>query len=223
MPGLLEWTSLIFTIPILFGALLVLGSALGFVDFGGDVDVDADVEADVDADVDADADIDADAPDADADHEVHGGPGVLELFGFGKVPLSVLLMVAAFLFGGLGLCTTLALAAVLPQTALRALVSLAVALVGAGVFTGAIARVLARWIPTTETYATTHWELLGTSGVAELDIDPRFGRANVRDLTGSLIKIRCRSYGARIPKGAEVLVTDYDPEAGVYTVEPSPV
>ncbi len=219
MPGLLEWTSLIFVIPILIGVLLVLGSAIGFVDFGADIEVDADADAEADLDVEADAE----GPEADAEHGSHVGTGVMELVGFGKVPLSILLMVSTLLFGGLGLCTTIAFATLLPQAVLRALVALGVASFGTFILTGAVARFLSRLLPTTETYATTHWELLGTSGTAELDIDPRFGLANVRDTTGSLIKIRCCSYDAKIPKGTEVLVTDYDPERDVYTVEVSPV
>jgi hypothetical protein len=207
---------LIFTIPILVGVLLVIGSALGLSDFGTDLDLDADADADVELDADVDADV-------EADHGPHLGHGALELLGFGKVPLSVLITVATFLFGGLGICTTIAFASVLPHATVRALVALVVATSGTFILTGAAARLLARLIPSTETYAPTHWELLGASGTAELDIDPQFGLANIRDNTGSLIKIRCRSYDKKIPKGSEVLVTDYDPERDVYTVDLSPV
>jgi membrane protein implicated in regulation of membrane protease activity len=89
------------------------------------------------------------------------------------------------------------------------------------VLTRAVTRFIARLLPSTETYATREHELLGQTGIAELDIHARFGVANVRAPDGSLMKIRCRA-DQRIAKGSQILVTDYEPGLATYTVVPAP-
>ncbi|MEZ4221911.1 MAG: DUF1449 family protein [Polyangiaceae bacterium] len=213
----LAWNNLVFLIPIALAVVLMFGSATGLSEFGADVDVDADVNVDADADMDADADADA-----DTEHDADGGYSVLTLLGVGKVPLSLLLMTALFLFGGIGLCTSTILSPVLGGN-LAGVVALTGAVVGAAVLTGVVARIVARVLPSTETYAGDELDLVGCTGVALLDIGESFGVAHVADDGGALMKIRCRTYEGRIEKGAAVLVTELDPESHVFTVEKSPV
>jgi membrane protein implicated in regulation of membrane protease activity len=217
----LSWHNLVFLIPIALAVVLMFGSALGLADFGSDVDVDADADLDADADVNADADADADA-DTDGDHDADGGHSVLALLGVGRVPLSLLLMTALSLFGGIGLCTSTILTPVVGGSVAGG-IALATAATGALVLTGIVARVVARVLPSTETYAGDEIDLVGCTGIALLDIHESFGVAHVADDGGALMKIRCRTYEGCIEKGEPVLVTELDPVTHVFTVEKSPV
>jgi hypothetical protein len=204
----------------LFLSALVLGSVLGVGALLGGVDVDTDVEADLDADVDADieGDMDADASaegDGSGSAEAHGG-GFWAALGVGRVPLGLLVALDLLLFGGLGVIGAESLTPWLARYA-AATLWLPVALVG-GVWLGArVARFVARRLPTEETYAVSRDALIGRIARAELDVDARFGRAKVIDDGGALHFVRCRSTGPRIAAGTELVLTDRDPETGVYT------
>ncbi len=172
---------------------------------------------DVDADADMDADVDGDGDGSVPEH----GPahGILELFSIGRVPVAIVLMSLCLLFGGSGLALTFLLESWIDASWLTGVLSLVGAAFVAVVSTARVTRQVARWMPSTETYATRDEELVGQLGTAELDIHARFGVAHVHAPDGTLIKIRCRSAGERIGKGDPILVTDYDPATGVYDVE----
>jgi membrane protein implicated in regulation of membrane protease activity len=215
MTTFLAWHNLLFYLPLLLGIILVLGAAMGVADFAGDIDVDMDIDADADMDLDADADADGDA---DSDGGIGAVRGLLMLLGVGRVPLSILMMVALLVFGGVGISAKMML---LPSTGVLAAtgVAAAIAFVSMLVLSGVSARGIAKLVPSTETYARSGDALIGSVARAHLRIDTGFGLAQVTDDTGTLFEIRCRSYGARIAKGSEVLITEYDAESDVFTVE----
>jgi hypothetical protein len=130
------------------------------------------------------------------------------------VPLSLLLVTAFVSFGGFGL----GLGYLLPGA-----VAAGVAVAATFAALALVSRVFARFVRPVETYALPLEHLVGRVGVAELDIDPRFGVALVNDDTGSLMQIRCRSYALPIRKGEPVLLTEFDPDTGSFTVERSPI
>jgi membrane protein implicated in regulation of membrane protease activity len=209
----LHWTTLVFLLPLLLGVLLVAGTALGLggVDLDADVDVDMDVEVDVDVDADVDADADADGTSGN----VGAALSVLHLLGVGRAPLSVLLMVASIAFGAVGLGAGFLGAPFV--------VSFPVAVAAALGGTSLSARLLGRLVPTTESYAVERSALVGCLAVVELRVDDDFGVAHVTDSRGTLHKIRCRVDDTPIGKGAVVVVTDFDPESGLYEVTRSPI
>lgn len=212
MESLFEWHDVVFYAPLLVGVCLVLGSALGLVQTDLDLDLDVDADHDLDADVDGDF------------HADHGGtpdsPNALDALPAGKVPLILTLMTASLLFGSIGLSFRYLLEGTL-GSALAASIALGLGLASTLVLTRKLTRLVARLLPSTETYATREHELIGQMGVAELDIDDKFGIANVHAPDGSLMKIRCRAQ-PRIAKGSEILVTDYEPGLCTYTVTESP-
>jgi hypothetical protein len=202
MARLLEWQNLVFVLALLLAGVLVLGAALGLV--GADAEAEVEVDADADADVDGDHDLPAAA---------------LALLGVGRAPLSLLVITLLVAFGATGICLNLVLEPWLRAPLPRGVL----AVLGAGSTAVLLARVasrlLARFIPSMESYATDAHDLIGVTGMAELKITDRFGVARVCDTTGTPLQIRCRAHAANIPKGSEIVVVDFDDERKIYTVD----
>jgi hypothetical protein len=150
------------------------------------------------------------------------GAQLLRFFGVGRVPLSVLLMMLFFAWGFLGVSAN-ALLLQAPRFADAPWqVSVPVALAGCALLGRAAAVFLARWLPTTETYARDRAALVGRAGQAILRIDQRFGMAAVRDARGNGHQVACRvaDGAAPIEKGMPLRVAAYDAAAGLYFVTP---
>lgn len=208
------------------------------LEVGGDLDHDLDVDHDLDTEIgtvhgaDHDAEIgtvpgaDHDA-EAGADHEVgveSASPvtlgDVLSFFGFGKVPLSILMMSFAYPFGLTGwLLNTLAAG---PGGAVGSWfsVNLAGALAAGLASMRLTSRLIVRVMPTRNVSGFTRRQLVGTRGVVGLPVDERSGRANVVDAEGTRHQVRCRTVpgGKALPKGAKIIVVKYLPEDDVYYV-----
>lgn len=229
LSSLLAWANAPFTVALgvaLGFAILQMTGLLGLFAGGGDHEGDADhevdheVDADADADGDADADHDADADqDHDADHDSdaddHGfGQQLLSGLGVGKVPLSIIWQTysVTFAFAGIAANTVyLNSAGALP------LVTLAWTLPGALVFGYLVTRVLARAIgrvvadPKQE--ATSRKQLVGQTGVViSSKVNDEFGEVRIKDKTGHVVRIICRTRVSEdiIAEGREVVIVDYD-------------
>lgn len=221
---LLSWWNLIYLVPLGLALVYLVVYAVTGVSFG-DADAQAELAAHVVADVHADVDADADAA-GDAHHEAasetpagSAAAGLMSLVGVGKAPLSVLLMVLLVLWGVIGEIANHALIGVLGYGWLVALISAPVALVGSASLTGLIARLLARFAPSVETYAVKRQDLVDQVGEALYDIDEKFGLVAVRDARGNLYQLPARTgTGPRIGKGTKVLLFDYDAPGKVYLV-----
>lgn len=212
---------LVFYLPIVFGAILAVGAALGLLDVGLDADVEMDFDVDVDLDAELDAEVDADA-EGDAEGEGEGAGGqvtLLTFLGVGKAPLGVLVMSACFLFGLFGLAIDVTLEHLLSDSAAWVALSAGVAGLVTFVSTGAVGRFFGRLVPSKETYASKKTDLLGLTGVAELATDDRFGLAQVRDAGGAQLKVRVRTLeDERIARGEPLVIADYDEDNDTFLV-----
>jgi membrane protein implicated in regulation of membrane protease activity len=232
---LLNWWNLIFLLP--FGlALLYLGlytvSGITF----GDADVDADADLDTDADLDADTDLDHDLDaghdldadhDADADHdleseanEIAQGPSAMSVvtwLGFGRVPVSIVLMVLMLTWGPAGFIANAALES---KGASAAFISIPVAAVISILTTRLVVVFIVRYLPLYETTARRKHALLGCDGEAIFAIDHKFGMVSVRDDTGELFQVACRveEQSEPIAKGANVRLVAYNAKQGLFYV-----
>lgn len=228
---LLSWWNLVFIAPLALAMLYIGVYAFTGVTFG-----EADADAGVGAGVEADAGGGVGHGDGDGfdhghdhghaavepDHEASFVQSLLSFLGFGKAPLSIVLTVLLIGWGVLGLLTNFALQHVVPADWMVAAASLPVAGFGGLALTGAVTRLLAKWMPGTETYAVGKAELIGLTGTATLNIDRGFGTANVRDRGGDLFQVSCRVYahGRELAKDSRVVLVDYDSAGDFFYVAP---
>ena len=217
---LLAWYNLVFYIPLALGVLLVLGMALGAA---------AEPSHDLGHDAGGGG---GDAHDAghdaghDAEHDAHGhgsgggSHGLLSLLGFGRVPVMILATTMCLVFGGVGVILNTGLTALINAPNLMVWGSLGGALVATLVLTGFLSRLVARLMPSAETDSMSKEDLVGCAGTLVLSADERGGLVQVIR-GGDVYQVPCRS-SSPLPKGAGVLVTDYDAEQRVYGVCPDP-
>lgn len=244
--GVLEWQNVIFLIPLIFGCLLVVGSALGVVGHGHgfepNVDADHDVSVgdhgiahDVGHDVGADHghDIGHDshavhAFDHGHDHEVDHGHGLfhraLGVLGIGRAPLSIVLMTICLLFGGTGIAANFILKPALVTGWLYGWISIAAAAFMVLGGTGPFAQLVARLMPATETSRVTSRDLIGRTGMALFEIvQGSSGYAQVYDRAGNLHQVRVRMRDAAVPKGGAVVLCEYLQDEDTFLVQSAPV
>lgn len=222
----MEWYNLIFYIPIVFGALMAVGSLFGL---GGDHDADTDHDLDHDMDHDVESETDADGDhdrhtDWIADHAAHEQPfyaKALSLLGVGRVPLTVVLTMAPFIFGGIGVSLNAFLAPVLP-TLIYPWISFAGAFFGGLFLTGKASKLLAHILPKTESYNISRSGMVGSMGEALFDVNETSGFALVRDPSGDVHQIPCLVQQGVIPKGGGLIVIEYLEEKKVFLVESPP-
>src|SRR3989338_6093227 len=176
MTWLLAWQHLIFLIPLGFGMLLVFGAASGLIGHG-DVDVDHEFHV-------------AEADDGAHAHDVHDRgfmSRALSLFGIGRVPLSIILTTASLLWGGVGLAAGFLAEPALGVGFISGVLAVAAAWLTMTVGTGSLARLVARVMPTSETYRVTKRDLIGRTGTMLFPIAPQStGYVQVNDHEGNL-------------------------------------
>ena len=212
MAELLQWWNLIFVLPFIGALFYVLLLCTG--------SLSADHDAELNVDIDHDADLDHDAGLADG-HEFGAGmlAHALSVLGIGRVPLSIIVISFCFIWGFTGFASNSLLKAVLPSL-LFVWVSLAVALAAAVILTGSLARLMARIMPVTESYAVSLEQLIGRWGEAATRIDESFGQAIVHDDAGMLHTVQClvRSGEHPIPKGSRVILIFFDKRQNAFFV-----
>ncbi len=177
-------------------------------DHGLEVDHDVDADADNDlrwepsAEVEAEADHDADGDsdhDSDSDHDADGeksssfgAMSLLHLIGFGKVPLSLMVMILLICWGITGFATNQLLHKTIADGDKVGFMSLPITAGIALTLTALITRALNKVMPRDESTAKTLPQLVGQEGTAILPIDDNFGLAKVLDGSGVGIQVPCR-------------------------------
>jgi membrane protein implicated in regulation of membrane protease activity len=220
----LEWHHLIFLLPLIVAVAMVLLTGLSDLHIGGaDADV-GEAHLHAEAGMDAHADLHAEAGfdghpelhgevagDAHGDaHAHHGGEGLatlLEFFGVGHLPLSILLQAVALLWGVVGL--------VLIQIAPPAIaipIAVLVTLSGARAFSVVMMRMLGG------SKAAHRSQLVGKTGEVVLEVTPQFGVVHVRDDHGTLYRLNARTEAEALLPGQKIVVVGYDPQDHLYEV-----
>ncbi|MBM4321081.1 MAG: DUF1449 family protein, partial [Deltaproteobacteria bacterium] len=147
---------------------------------------------------------------------------MLDLLGVGRWPLSFLIPCWFLFFGAGGLALSFLQDAVarasLAGTLLRTAVALAGSLAGASL----LARLFGRLVPKSSTAVEAAADLIGRLGKVLYEVSGEGGWVRVLDRTETIHDLRARCSGGSIAAGAEVLLVDYSPDAGLYEVEPSP-
>lgn len=212
MGPILAWYNLAFLIPLGIGLIFGMSAVTGL---GGDHDLDAGAEADADADADGDHD-------SDHDHDADGGilKTALSILGVGRVPLSIVLMLASISFGGVGMLSNLVLGHALKTPWAYAWISLIVAFIAMIFLTSNLTKALARVLPKTESYNVTDVDLEGCVGRLVTGADARGGLADIRDREGNVHRVSCRVAKGELPRDREVLLIEFDKESRVYLAQP---
>lgn len=199
-----EWQYLIFELPIVAALLYVVLMASG-LSLGEDahLDVGHDVHVEADHHVHAEA----------HGHHLHILGAVLGFLGIGKVPLSILMMSACFIWGaaGLLLLVMLGVDSILKVVAFTAL--------AAGVGTRLVAEGLSALIPREESYYTPKEHMVGQVGEVLYEVTRASGTVRLRDPSGNLLDLDCRTRGDEcIKSGTRVVLHEYDRSADVFYV-----
>ena len=252
MLALVQWWNLPFTIPFALAVVYLLLASFGVVGAGDDASAEAGAEAGAAADGPdgadggdaAGAETAAEAEHghdplvyhAEAETAALGGAGpdgsgrepspaarLLDFFGLGRIPLTVVLQLFFLVWGFSGWAATTILAPILGEPLLFFWPSLLVAGLAAVAVTRLFARPLARWLPGTESYSVSKTQLVGQLGTVVFPVGATSGTVHLRDRRGNLHQIVCRTADGStvLNKGAEVIVVSYDAAADRYVVVPS--
>jgi membrane protein implicated in regulation of membrane protease activity len=225
MDGPFAWQNVIFLIPIAFGLLMFLGAAFGSIEgHGHDSDAghghghDGDKDAGKDAGKGSKGSNPLDATAAET-HGFNPLGSFLDLLGFGRVPLTLILAIAGLTFGGTGYVGNILLAGTGLDPAYFAWVTIPLAFVSMTFLTGGIARGLNRIMPSSESYNVTQHDLVGQLGTLVLPADATRGLAQVKDRQGNVFNVTCRTDGPELQSGQEVLVIEYVVDKDSFLVQ----
>lgn len=226
---ILGWWNLIYLAPFLIaltylGVYVMTGMTFGdadhdvSADHGGDAAHDAaDHSAEKELSWEPSAEVQADAHAALGDEAHHdtahhagadrtpgfGAVSLLSIIGFGKVPLSLMLMILLICWGISGFATNQLLHKTMSDGDNVGLISLPIAAVISLVATAILTRVLGKVMPRDESTAKTLPQLVGQEGTAILPITEGFGLAKVLDGSGVGIQVPCR-----VAPGQETISAD---------------
>jgi membrane protein implicated in regulation of membrane protease activity len=227
------WYNLPFTALL---ALCIVLAGLQLIGLGGEADHDADADAGADLDHDVDLDHDADLDhsvdhdidhdvDHDADHDADGGGAlaVLAYIGMGKAPLAVVLLILFSSVGILGWVLNSVVSGLLgayPGIAFAGV--LPVSLIGGGMLSSRVSRLIGRALPPVSTTAMRAQALVGRRGtVISPYVDAKYGLVHLRDQGGTLISVfAINPSDLVIKRGNEVVLVSYDAVKRHYTVAP---
>lgn len=214
------WDTLVFVVPLIVGMVLVAGLAFGFAgESDGHAHVDAHAHVGHDLDHDLDGHHGAELHAADG-HATGAGllSGMLSVLGVGRVPLTIVLLSLSLLFGATGISSNALLRPLLGS--LTGFASLAIALLVATLGTGMVARLVARIVPTRESYNVRKDDLVGSIGQAIVELGPDDGFLQVRDHEGNLHQVRARTRAGTVAKGSRVVLVEHRTDGDWYLVTP---
>jgi hypothetical protein len=141
--------------------------------------------------------------------------------GMGNVPVMLAASIFCFIWGASGIAANQVFSRILHVPGLYIWPSLACALVITYTITRGVTRAIVRALPQIETYGTNEVLLVGCTARTAYQFDDKPGSAFLVDDQQNRVQVRCRSYdGSVIPRGAEVVLLEYDPESRIFTAAP---
>lgn len=195
MELLTAWYNAPFWIVFAVGMLLVLGSMVGLLEFELDIDHDHDTG------------------------HGHEGVGSGEPIDVGRVPLTVVVMVGALIFGLAGIVSNRLLAGALEGPSTYFWISLVIAFVAMFTLGKYAVRGLRKVMPKTESYNVSQAHFTGCEGTVTSEATAESGYMDVLDHDSNWHAVRCRSRGESIPRGTRVLVLEFDYDAECCVVQ----
>lgn len=237
---LFQWWNLIFTLPFGIGLLPMLLQAVGALHFGhggpahlphaGGHDLPHVGHAHVHVHAQGHAPSTAPAAHgpahAPATSHTHAHAeaqqmqrGVLTLLGIGKVPIMLVFSIFCLIWGLTGVAGNQIFSKILRVPGLYVWPSALCAFLAAYFTTGGISQWISRMTPEIETYGTDEVLLVGRTAQAAYELSAKPGSAFLLDDQQNRVQVRCRTHdGSTIPRGAEVLLLEYDAKSRIFTV-----
>lgn len=218
----LAWYNLVFEIPFFFSLVYLLLMSSGLLpDHDHDLDLDHDVDVHVVHVLHVDHDIHADHH-VEHERDWDIAARLLSVLGIGKVPVSLIAMTFALIWSFLGFAVNTLLQPALPVFLFFS-IAVAVATVGSFSLTGIFSRLVARILPTNESYDSPEAGLIGEVAEVVYLIDAKGGTARVRDAAGNLQDVQCvlQQGIPTVPRGVKVLLADYNTDQRTFVVVPA--
>ncbi len=195
---LFSWYSIGFVAVFMVGLVLLL---IGMLGLGGDHDADV-------------------SHDTEHDGEAHSV--LLDFLGIGRCPLSIVLMVMSFLFSLFGMAAVILLRMVYTPGAIVGAVAYPAATVLSFMLTGVVARLIGRFMPTSETYVESESHHFGSIGKAVYTFTDGKGFVQVKDKSGTVHEVAA-TCAEPIMAGSTVVVIGYDEGTRVFQVQLAPL
>jgi membrane protein implicated in regulation of membrane protease activity len=195
---------------------MIVGVILGIGDM---LHLDMDTDGDGPSDLGLDHDVDHGVEHVTGHHDHDSTNTIFALLGFGKAPMLILLMAMSLIFGGVGIVVNLFIAPLLKITGIFVFISFIIAFIAMVSFTGIIARIVSRLMPTLETKSVTGYNLIGSEGSIIMNVGPTFSGVVQITKDGDVYQVPCRC-NETLSIGTRVIVTKFDGQAllGMYDV-----
>ncbi len=200
LQDLLAWWNLIFLLPFATAVGYLLLVALGGLHF------DHDVEMDHDHDLDGEAD--------------NLFLQTLGILGVGKVPLSMILMSFCLIWGFVGWVCNEGFSQILPAPWF-VVASVVTTFVVTLACTRVVASTVGRIFPSTESYGSTHQDLVGKLAAVRFTLtEGSRGSATLYDNHKTFLEVPCRLMDGEEPisSGEQVILCAFDEDAAVFEV-----
>ena len=144
---------------------------------------------------------------------------VLTILGIGKVPIMLVFSIFCLIWGVTGVAGNQVFSKVLRVPWLYVWPATLCAFLVAYFTTGALSQWISRLMPEVESYGTDEQLLVGRTAQAAYELSAKSGSAFLLDDQQNRVQVRCRTHdGLAIPRGAEVLLLEYDAKSRIFTV-----
>lgn len=144
---------------------------------------------------------------------------VLSILGIGKVPIMLVFSIFCLIWGVTGVAGNQIFSKTLRVPGLYIWPSALCAFLAAYFTTGGLSQWISHLMPEVETYGTDEERLVGRTAHAAYELSTKAGSAFLLDDQQNRVQVRCRTHdGAIIPRGAEVLLLEYDAKSRIFTV-----
>lgn len=158
--------------------------------------------------------------DAHAHADAQQAPSrILSILGIGKAPIMLVFSIFCLIWGATGVVGNQVFFRILRLPGLYVWPSMLCAFLAAYFTTGGLSQWISHLMPDTETYGTDEELLVGRTAQAAYELSAKAGSAFLLDDQQNRVQVRCRTHdGAIIPRGAEVLLLEYDAKSRIFTV-----